>query len=195
VRSAPHDIDTLEPCYRFPCKCLHFQGFGPCPRRRLVCIACPGILVRAYQITPPRIGTSALLSDSPPKRNLVLVNTSNGNQESDPLTAEERRATQRFQIRLPMIVRWTSGSAIGEANTESRDVSSRGVYFFLPKEVSSGSPVEILLTLPHEITLAGPVKVRCLGRIKRAEVDEPGRIGVVAQIERYEFLRGDEHAA
>jgi hypothetical protein len=63
-------------------------------------------------------------------------------------------------------------------------VSSRGVYFFLSKEVSSGSPVEILLTLPHEITLAGPVKVRCLGRI-----------GVVAQIERYEFLRGDEHAA
>ncbi len=55
--------------------------------------------------------------------------------------------------------------------------------------------MEILLTLPHEITLAGPVKVRCLGRIKRAEIDEPGHIGVVAQIERYEFLRGDEHAA
>ncbi len=110
------------------------------------------------------------------------------------MTAEERRATQRFQIRLPMVVRWTSGAAIGEASTESRDVSSRGVYFFLPKEVSSGSPVEILLTLPHEITLAGPVKVRCLGRIKRHEADE-GRIGVVAQIERYEFLRGDEHVA
>jgi hypothetical protein len=123
------------------------------------------------------------------------MNTSGANQEDNALTAEERRATQRFQIRLPMIVRWTSGSAIGEATTESRDVSSRGVYFFLPKEVSNGSPVEILLTLPHEITLAGPVKVRCLGRIKRAEVDEPGRIGVVAQIERYEFLRGDEHAA
>jgi hypothetical protein len=94
-----------------------------------------------------------------------------------------------------MIVRWTSGSAVGEASTESRDVSSRGVYFFLPKEVSNGSPVEILLTLPHEITLAGPVKVRCLGRIKRAESDEPGHIGVVAQIERYEFLRGDERVA
>jgi hypothetical protein len=94
-----------------------------------------------------------------------------------------------------MIVRWTSGSAIGEATTESQDVSSRGVYFYLPKEVSNGSPVEILLTLPHEITLAGPVKVRCLGRINRAENDEAGRFGVVAQIERYEFLRGDEHAA
>ena len=115
------------------------------------------------------------------------------NLEGDTLTVEERRATRRFQIRLPMIVRWTSGSAIGEASTESRDVSSRGVYFFLPREVSSGSPVEILLTLPHEITLAGPVKVRCLGRIKRADTDEPGHVGMVARIERYEFLRGNEY--
>src|SRR6202043_1959320 len=111
------------------------------------------------------------------------------------LTAEERRASQRFQIRLPMMVRWSNGKSVGEAATESRDVSSRGVFFFLPQEVTSGSPVEILLTLPHEITLAGPVRVRCLGRIKRAENEEPGRIGVVAQIERYEFRRGDEHAA
>jgi hypothetical protein len=65
----------------------------------------------------------------------------------------------------------------------------------MPNEVSSGSPVEILLTLPNEITLAGPVRVRCLGRIKRADTDEPGHVGMVAQIERYEFLRGDEHAA
>ncbi len=110
---------------------------------------------------------------------------------------DERRMTQRFQIKLPLTVRWTSGSAIGEATTESKDVSSRGVYFFLPKEVRDGSPVEILLTLPHEITLAGPVRVRCLGRIQRTEVEQaaPGRIGVVAAIERYEFLRGDEHAA
>jgi hypothetical protein len=94
-----------------------------------------------------------------------------------------------------MMVRWTTNKAVGEALTESRDVSSRGVYFFLPKEVGSGSPVEIVLTLPHEITLAGPVKVRCLGRIKRADNDEPGRVGMVAQIDRYEFLRSGERVA
>jgi hypothetical protein len=111
------------------------------------------------------------------------------------LTAEERRASQRFQIRLPMTVRWANGKAVGEAATESRDVSSRGVYFFLAEEVVNGSPVEILLTLPHEITLAGPVRVRCLGRIKRAESEEAGKIGIVAQIDRYEFLRSGDHAA
>jgi len=107
----------------------------------------------------------------------------------------ERRLNQRFQIRLPMMVRWTSGSAVGELITESKNVSSRGVYFYLPKQVKSGSPVEILLTLPHEITLAGPVRVRCLGRVARNEDSDPARIGIVAEIERYEFVRGDENAA
>jgi hypothetical protein len=108
------------------------------------------------------------------------------------LSSAERRSTQRFQMRLPLTVRWTTGAAIGETSTESRDVSSRGVYFFLPKDVKEGAPVEILLTLPNEITLAGPVKVRCLGRVQRTESRTEGSIGVVAAIERYEFLRSDD---
>ena len=74
------------------------------------------------------------------------------------MTASERRNTQRFQMRLPLTVRWTTGAAVGETSTESRDVSSRGVYFFLSKDVKQGSAIEILLTLPNEIPLAGPVR-------------------------------------
>ena len=113
-------------------------------------------------------------------------------QEATHLTGSERRNTQRFQMRLPLTVRWTTGAAVGETSTESRDVSSRGVYFFLSKDVKQGSAIEILLTLPNEITLAGPVRVRCLGRVQRTEPRDEGAIGVVAAIERYEFLRGDE---
>src|SRR5207249_10113461 len=54
-------------------------------------------------------------------------------------------------MRLPLTVRWTTGAAVGETSTESRDVSSRGVYFFLSKDVKEGSPVEILLTLPTKL--------------------------------------------
>jgi PilZ domain len=108
------------------------------------------------------------------------------------LNGSERRTTQRFQMRLPLTVRWTTGAAVGETSTESRDVSSRGVYFFLAKDVKEGSAVEILLTLPNEITMAGPVRVRCLGRIQRTEPRDQGAIGVVAAIERYEFLRADD---
>jgi len=45
-------------------------------------------------------------------------------------------------MRLPITVRWTL-RRVGETSTESRDVSSRGVYFFLAKDVKEGSPVEI----------------------------------------------------
>src|SRR6266478_921854 len=44
-----------------------------------------------------------------------------------PLTGSERRTTQRFSMRLPLTVRWTTGAAVGETSTESRDVSSHGV--------------------------------------------------------------------
>ena len=91
------------------------------------------------------------------------------------MTGSERRTTQRFTMRLPLTVRWTTGAAVGETSTESRDVSSRGVYFYLSKDVKEGSPVEILLTLPNEITMAGPVRVRCLGRVQRTE--QRGNVG------------------
>src|SRR5271170_5335430 len=112
------------------------------------------------------------------------------NKRRFSLTGTERRTTQRFTMRLPLTVRWTTGVAVGETSTESRDVNSRGVYFFLSKDVKEGSAVEILLTLPNEITMAGPVKVRCLGRVQCTEPREEGSVGVVAAIERYEFLRG-----
>ena len=100
----------------------------------------------------------------------------------------ERRATKRFRVKLPITVRWTSRSGIGEAQTESEDISSRGVYFFLPKEINNGSSVEFVMVLPHEITLAEPVRVRCQGRVRRTEIEKMHRVGVVAEIERYEFL-------
>src|ERR1700739_1388718 len=69
-----------------------------------------------------------------------------------PVSSKERRATRRFLMRLPLVVRWTDESVVGEASTESREVSSRGLYFHLPKGLKSGAPVEILMTLPPELT-------------------------------------------
>jgi hypothetical protein len=37
--------------------------------------------------------------------------------------------------------------------------------------------------------------VRCLGRVQRTENRDEGAIGVVAAIERYEFLRTEEDRA
>ena len=105
----------------------------------------------------------------------------------------ERRATRRFRIKLPMRVRWATKSGNGEAQTESEDISSRGVYFFLPTRIKAGSWVELVFVLPHEITLAEPVLVRCQARVRRTEIKKRNRVGVAAEIEIYQLLREDKN--
>ncbi len=105
----------------------------------------------------------------------------------------ERRINRRFHMRLPLLVRWAGqeGRTV-ETSAETQDVSSRGLYFYVDKQLPPGSAVEIVLTLPTEITLAGPVRVRCLGRIIRVEPqNSTKKLGIAAEIDRYEFLRGE----
>jgi len=141
------------------------------------------VLVHWYRFAGSDFESRVLLFPGPTPATLIPSNM------EVSLTGSERRTTQRFSMRLPLTVRWTTARQLAKTMTESRDVSSRGVYFFLSKDIKEGSPVEILLTLPNEITLAGPVRVRCLGRVQRTEPRDEGAIGVVAAIERYEFLR------
>jgi hypothetical protein len=53
----------------------------------------------------------------------------------------------------------------------------------------SANDVELEMTLPNQITRAGPVRVRCFGRIQRCELKEGANGGMAAAIEKYEFLR------
>jgi hypothetical protein len=48
------------------------------------------------------------------------------------------------------------------------------------------------VVLPHEITLAEPVRDRCQGCVRRTETGELRGVGVIAEIERYVFLSGNE---
>lgn len=104
----------------------------------------------------------------------------------------ERRATQRFRMKLPMTVRWKNLSGDWEAQAECKDITSRGVYFIVPAEIANGSPVELIIVMPHEITLAEPVRVRCQGRVRRTKIEGMDRVGVVVEIQRYQFLREKE---
>ncbi|HVB34354.1 MAG TPA: PilZ domain-containing protein [Patescibacteria group bacterium] len=108
------------------------------------------------------------------------------------MTLGERRAARRFRMQLPLSIRWASGTVTGEALSVSKDVSSRGLSFLLPKQIESGALVEVVMTLPHEVTLAGPVRVRCLGRILRSLEQESSEYQMAAAIDRYEFLRGEQ---
>ncbi len=81
------------------------------------------------------------------------------------MSGTERRSGRRFETHVPLIVRWASASRVSEAVTEPKDINSRGIHFLLPQDIKNGSPTEIVMALAHEITLIGPVKVLCQGRI------------------------------
>jgi hypothetical protein len=99
----------------------------------------------------------------------------------------KNRSVERFPLSLPICVRWNTPSGSAEAETRSRNVSSRGIYFFLPSPIEDGSTVEITIALPEE---SSGSRIHCQGRVRRTEVIEPDQIGVAAQIERYCFERG-----
>jgi DNA-binding CsgD family transcriptional regulator len=102
----------------------------------------------------------------------------------------ERRAKRRFRMNLPVRVSWAATkSGNGEVHTESENISSRGVYFFLPTDIEKGSWVELLLDMPHEITLDEPVRLRCQARVLRTEIKQGNRVGVAAEIEFYQLAQ------
>lgn len=111
------------------------------------------------------------------------------------MVQRERRASRRFWLRLPLTVRWTDENCRRENVTETREVSSRGLCFILPKRPKSGSAVEILMTFPNQLTHAGPVKVRCRGRVVRIGLERSDEVEVIAAIDRFEFMREAEGAA
>lgn len=97
----------------------------------------------------------------------------------------EQRATRRFSLRLPVSVKFDTS----EKSAQTRDVSARGICFYMDDSVAEGSEIEFTLTLPPEITLTESIRVHCKGKVVRVEPESPGgRVGIAAIIERYEFL-------
>jgi hypothetical protein len=106
--------------------------------------------------------------------------------------SQERRMMRRFDMRLPAIVRLegTGDSATSEVQTETQNVSARGVFFYLDRPVEAGTKLEVTLTFPPHVTLTDAVRVRFTARVIRVEHPLPSsRIGTAAMIEDYEFLR------
>lgn len=102
----------------------------------------------------------------------------------------EQRNTRRFSLRLPVAVK-VQNAEMQELPAHTKDVSARGIYFFIDAPVEAGSQIEFVLTLPPEVTLTESIRVRCRGQIVRVERQSAasgGRLGVAAAIESYDFV-------
>lgn len=105
-------------------------------------------------------------------------------------TAEnDRRGSQRFKISAPLTV--VTGDR--EISAYTRDLSNRGVYFYLGLADSAliDRDFEFLIEMPSEITLSSSCRIRCRGRLVRKEMTSRNLTGagVAAEILDYLILR------
>lgn len=101
----------------------------------------------------------------------------------------ERRVARRYELSLPVVVR--DGDKL---NGQTRDISTRGVYFLMDEDLAAGTTLDFTLTLPQEITGGTAVLVRAQGRVIRVdkkESENKSRVGVAAVIEKYEIVRAE----
>src|SRR5579872_5370567 len=113
-----------------------------------------------------------------------MLSETSGRMQPD---SQERRLMRRFDMRLPAIVRLDPEN---EFQTETQNVSARGVFFYLDRPLPAGTRCEVTLTFPPHITLTDAVRVRFTARVIRSESPLPSsRVGTAAVIEDYEFLR------
>jgi hypothetical protein len=106
----------------------------------------------------------------------------------------ERRMARRYDLSLPVHVRLPINREPGSHSGQTRDISTRGVYFMMNKDLAPGTEVDFTLTLPAEITRGTEVFVRAHGRVVRVDKqrdEEQESIGVAAVIERYDIIRGE----
>jgi hypothetical protein len=106
----------------------------------------------------------------------------------------ERRTARRYDLSLPVNVRLPINREPAAHNGQTRDISTRGVYFMMQKDLAPGTEVDFTLTLPAEITRGAEVFVRAHGRVVRVDKqqdDQHESIGVAAVIERYDIIRGE----
>jgi len=98
---------------------------------------------------------------------------------------QEKRGARRFPLRVPVTVDHENATQPAQL----RDVSARGICFYLESAIVQGSPIGFTLTLPPEITLTESIRVQCKGRVVRVEEGgADGKLAVAAVIEEYEFL-------
>jgi uncharacterized protein YjhX (UPF0386 family) len=105
----------------------------------------------------------------------------------------ERRGARRYDLSLPVMIRLPAQGFAASQNGKTRDISTRGLYFVIDQDVRAGSELDIMLTLPSEMTNGGEVLVKASGKVVRVEQrieDGNARQGVAAVIERYDIMRG-----
>lgn len=104
----------------------------------------------------------------------------------------DRRFAQRFDVRIPVLYRsWKSLGEFDQAITAN--VSERGIFFLTNEPLETGSPVQIRIRMPEEITGAPEAEWDCAGIVVRVQpgpaMGHPYGVGV--RISYYDVGRAE----
>jgi len=104
------------------------------------------------------------------------------------MSSSERRVDTRVKIRVPLQFRVLNIPNSAAQIAESENISQRGIYFETAVPLKVGTPLEVSLRMPHELSGKSSSEVRCVARVVhiRANSQGKGRAGVGLHIEQYE---------
>lgn len=109
-----------------------------------------------------------------------------------PQVVRDRRLAQRHCLAIPIRVRlWKS--ALPEEPSVSRNLSTRGAFFFTELPVQIGTVIELRLRMPGEISGETACEWRCTGHVVRIDGGSEGRTPVAVQFDCYEIARHAGH--
>ena len=105
----------------------------------------------------------------------------------------ERRSALRFDFALPVELRLApEATEPVPISVKTRDISTQGFYFNIPRKLTVGTHFEFSIALPTEVT--GAIQAHVSGKARAVRVEEAGEgqricVGVGAIIESYRFGR------
>jgi c-di-GMP-binding flagellar brake protein YcgR len=97
----------------------------------------------------------------------------------------ERRRSKRFSLEALVTIKTRDGA---EYKCATRDVSTGGVFFYCDAQIEPGSPIELVMVLPPEITGGEEQWACCHGKIVRVEEEVGRQYGIGVKIDRLSFL-------
>ena len=92
--------------------------------------------------------------------------------------AEEKRASQRIQVEVPVY--------IGHEKAVTRDISWAGVYFLTDQSFSEGGELSFSMDLTYALP-GKPIKLDCQGEVIRIE-QHGEKFGIAAKINNFQYL-------
>ena len=81
----------------------------------------------------------------------------------------DRRNSRRFQIALPLLLRWADSEDHVDAG-HCVNISHGGMFVLAANSPPVGIEVEVELVLPASDFVPRPLRLRCVGRVTRAEI-------------------------